>query len=39
MKILETSQALLSMVKKDSNHLQQAEQEVMKTTPSTNNNS
>merc|ERR1712200_340064 len=35
MKILETSQALLSMVKKDSNHLQQAEQEVMKTTPST----
>jgi len=35
MKILETSQALLSMVKKDSNHLQQAEQEVMKSTPST----
>ena len=30
MKILETSQALLSMVKKDSNHLQQAEQEVLK---------
>ena len=26
MKILETSQALLSMVKKDSNHLQQTEQ-------------
>ena len=36
LKILETSQALLSMVKKDSNHLQQAEQEVMKSTPSTN---
>ena len=35
MKILETSQALLSMVKKDSTHLQQAEQEVMKSTPST----
>jgi len=35
MKILETSQALLSMVKKDSNHLQQAEQEVMKSTPKT----
>lgn len=35
MKILESSQALLNVAKKDSMHLKQAEQEVNKTHPST----